>query len=549
MAYRGSGSAVCDGWSSTCAYHHASTKSRRATRSQCVRTNMIETYCLPLTDCFNSVELAKVLLTALPASLRQIAATNIPAVSSILWREFLDDNKPAWFTALPSNIQSYLIVQYGPSTAWPTSTRSSSASSASTTLDSSTITSAPATSSTSDPDSPPTSDSGISQGAKIGIGIGVPLGALALLAVLIPCCFAFRKKKQKKPSGYEPPPSPGFMPHGAFQEKSASYQEYRRPLNRSQSWDQDDELWMQPVADDPTHQPQHNASNLPMGNSTTIAGPPLVHTHSSNRARGKRTSNNSLQSVAEVTEPDEEYAAYSPHKRMLRRSSRSLRTHDLHPVPNGVSISRKPVPQEIRPVSSIESPATSPMADRNSYGHFSLLRPAMINHDHSGSSSSGLEATLSSPEDSRRSSANTAPTEPGSPISSPPPGTQAKRISNPFTKPSNEYTYTTPQPVNINAEPQHIHTNQPSNPFSNDYAYVEDYGPEYSHGYVDEHDGLYGGHRSLEAYPVVPEKSERRGSKTDWPLKDWPLKTLGSMGRGIERGRERSPQWDRVYEP
>lgn len=160
----------------------------------------------------------------------------------------------------------------------------------------------------------------------------------------------------------------------------------------------------------------------------------------------------------------------------------------------------------------------------------------MLHQDHSGSSSSGLAATLSSPEDSRRSSANSDPTTPGSPISSPPP---LPKTANPFTS-SNDYP-----------TPQHVNYNHPSNPFSNDYAYVEDYGPEYQGGYTNVDDGLYGGHRSLDAYPVVPEKSERRGSKTalggmtDWPLKDWPLKTLGSMGRGR---RERSPQWDRVYE-
>ncbi|KAF1925453.1 uncharacterized protein M421DRAFT_242620 [Didymella exigua CBS 183.55] len=478
----------------------------------------------------NAIELAKVLLTALPASLRQIAATNIPAVSSILWHEFLDDNKPDWFKALPSNIQSYLIVQYGPSTAWPTSTSSSSASSTMSTAVSTTRASADTASATSEPDSPSASNSGLSQGAKVGIGIGVPLGTLALLAVLIPCCFAMRKKKQNKLIGYEPPPSPGFMPHGAFQEKSTSYQEHRRPLNRSQSWDQDDELWMQPVADNVPHPPKHTAPNLPMGNSNTVIGPPLVHTHSSNRARGKRTSHSSLHAVAEVTEPDEEYAAHSLNNRLLRRSSMPLRPQDVLPVPAGASIRRKPL-STVKPHPQMESPLASPVAERGFFGHFSLLRPAMLHQDHSGSSSSGLAAaSLSSPEDSRRSSANTAPTEPDvvSPVASPPP---RHKTVNSFTTTSNDYTL----------------NKRISNPFSNDYAYIEDYGPEYQKGYVDVEDGLYGGHRSLDAYPVVPEKSERRGSRgaSQWPLADWPLKSLGSMGRGR---RERSPQWDRVYE-
>lgn len=237
------------------------------------------------------------LLTALPASLRQLAATNIPAVSSILWHEFLDNNKPEWFKDLPQNIQSYLIVQYGPSTAWPTAAATSDASSVSPTASSSELSSVAASataasstdSPTSIPDSSPEGSSGLSQGQKIGIGIGVPLGVLALAAVLIPLCFACRRKKQK-PSGYEPPPSPGFMPHGAFQEKSTSYQEYRRPLNnptlnRSQSWDHDDELWMPEDSQHRAHNIAPAASTVPMGNSSTVIGPALVHTHSSSRAR------------------------------------------------------------------------------------------------------------------------------------------------------------------------------------------------------------------------------------------------------------------------
>lgn len=447
------------------------------------------------------------LLTALPASLRQLAATNIPAVSSILWHEFLDNNKPEWFKDLPQNIQSYLIVQYGPSTAWPTAAATSDASSVSPTASSSELSSVAASataasstdSPTSIPDSSPEGSSGLSQGQKIGIGIGVPLGVLALAAVLIPLCFACRRKKQK-PSGYEPPPSPGFMPHGAFQEKSTSYQEYRRPLNnptlnRSQSWDHDDELWMPEDSQHRAHNIAPAASTVPMGNSSTVIGPALVHTHSSSRARGKRTSYNSLHSVAEVNEPDDGHAAHTPPKRMLRRSSMPLRPQDLPPIPANPSIRRKPIPQA-------ESPPTSP-TERSS-GHFSLLRPAILHQDHSGSSSSNLAPTLSSPDASRRSSSLTSA-------------------------------------ATNSPSPQH-NQNHPANPFSNDNAYIEDYGPEFATGYVDVDDGLYGGHRSLDAYPAPPEKSERRAGKTEWPLTDWPLKTLGSR-----RDRERSPQWDRVY--
>jgi hypothetical protein len=499
-----------------------------------------------MTDLTASIELAKVLLTALPASLRQIAATNIPAVSSILNGEFLDNNKPDWFTALPPNIQSYLIVQYGPSSAWPTSAPTSGSSLASTTVDSSTTvdasssSSAAVASSSSEPEAPSESHSGLSQGAKIGIGLGVPFGIIALLAVMVPFCIACRRKKPTKPSGYEPPPSPGFMPHGAFQEKSTSYQEYRRPLNRAHSWDQDDD-WMQPVAHD---RPQQHANAMPTanampignatqtGNTTTIVGPPLVHTHSSKRGRGMRTSHASLHSVAEVTEPFEERAAYNA-------PPPTLRPQDLPQIPIGASIRRKPLFTAALPPRQLESPVSSPVAERKSYGHFSLLRPAVLQQDHSNSSSSGVGATLSSPETSRRSSDNTVPTDPASPIS---PLSSHHRASDPFT-----HDAAPARPAN----PSRI-----SDPFSNAHSYIEDYGPEYQngYGYVDESDGLYGGHRSLDAYPVVPEKSERRASKgalrggmTEWPLREWPLKSLGSMGRG--RGaRERSPQWDRVYE-
>ncbi|KAB2103814.1 hypothetical protein AG0111_0g8116 [Alternaria gaisen] len=67
----------------------------------------------------DAIEILQVLITALPLSLRQIAATNIPAVSSILWEEFLDDNRPDWFNELPYDIQSYFIQEFGPATAAP----------------------------------------------------------------------------------------------------------------------------------------------------------------------------------------------------------------------------------------------------------------------------------------------------------------------------------------------------------------------------------------------------------------------------------------------
>lgn len=65
----------------------------------------------------NRASLVQVLLTAFPQSLQELGATNMPAVSRILWSDFLDDNTPSWFSALPTDIQSYLKQQYGPPTA------------------------------------------------------------------------------------------------------------------------------------------------------------------------------------------------------------------------------------------------------------------------------------------------------------------------------------------------------------------------------------------------------------------------------------------------
>jgi hypothetical protein len=217
-----------------------------------------------------------------------------------------------------------------------------------------------------------------------------------------------------------------------------------------------------------------------------IMAPALYHTHSSNRARGKRTSYSSLHSVAELSEPDEN--AESP---VLGRQATPLQRKrrpsmpmvlEIPAVPRAVTIKRKPVGES--------PPVISPAAEAASQ---SLLRPAMTHIDHSGSSSSGLALSTNS---STGAGYQTDPTSPISPIS------------------------------------QHA----PVNPFKNDYSYVEDYGPEYQSGYIDHEDGLYGGNRSLDRYP--DPSPPRRSSKTEWPLRNL------SLGHR----RNRSPMWDRVYE-
>ncbi|KAK3060420.1 hypothetical protein LTS18_008579 [Coniosporium uncinatum] len=50
-----------------------------------------------------------VLITALPPSLLAVAATNPAAVSSEIAAEFSASGAPSWFTALPTDVQSYLL--------------------------------------------------------------------------------------------------------------------------------------------------------------------------------------------------------------------------------------------------------------------------------------------------------------------------------------------------------------------------------------------------------------------------------------------------------
>lgn len=505
----------------------------------------------------HSVSLAQVLLTAIPASLREIAATNIPAVSSILWEEFLDDNKPEWFLELPTDIQNYLIRRFGPRTAWPTeapassgvdatasgsapasatdtdvpwqtslaepsgtsggasqtdtdatestqtpeSTASSDLSSLATSavristastgkptlLPTGSLTDSPTSSSTSDPDSPPASDSGLSKGRKIGIGVGVPLAILGAAALAFGCCFFLRRRRRKNVDGSLPPSSPGFIPRFAFQDRSAEHLEHRTPLNRDinhstqdlghMNWDDD---VIEPAEPAPMHNPP---PVMTMHDPKPIMAPALFHTHSSNRARGRRTSYTSLHSVAEVTEPDEESPVLgrdvSPPKQSPGRN-----LIPTPPIPAAAQIKRKPV------ATSPPMPS-SPAAVEASR---TLLRQTMP--DHSGSSSSGLALTSSSGFNSSSSGLGLQ-TDAASPVS----------------------------PVSNRA---------PSNPFNYD-AYVEDYGPEYHHGYVDVEDGLYGGHTSLSRYP----EPRRKSSKTEWPLRN----IVGSHHR-----RKSSPLWDRIYE-
>jgi len=240
----------------------------------------------------DAISFAQILLTAIPLSLRQIAATNAPAVSSILWEEFLDDNRPQWFLDLPWDVQSYLVRNFGPSTAsipaspttsglpatqtqfmwtWPTvassqrnsksassslavsrssdltSVITSQTSSPSSATDTSSTDSSPShslssvdrtrsatlVSASEDPASPPVRSAGLTKHQKIGLGVGMPLGLLGAAVLLLGCCILLRRKRNKRVNGTEPPSSPGFIPRFAFHDKSTNNIEHQRPLNRS----------------------------------------------------------------------------------------------------------------------------------------------------------------------------------------------------------------------------------------------------------------------------------------------------------------------------
>ncbi|KAF9738284.1 hypothetical protein PMIN06_001818 [Paraphaeosphaeria minitans] len=544
----------------------------------------------------DAISLAQVLLTAVPESLRQIAATNIPAASSILWEEFLDEQKPEWFEELPWEIQNYLIRKFGPQTAWPTeaptsggfsgsagltsasqsgsgatesaevpastassdrttkptasatsfatsytSTSSRSSVSGSSATNShifspsktlatpSETSSASSSSPTAEPDAPPAANSHLSKEQKIGLGVGIPLGLLGIAALFFACCMLCRRRKKNYMEGSIPPASPGFIPRFAFQDGSHEKIEHStsliREANRSThdvnaAWDdegvdptnnvpgQNTYAWndlggysnayppaQAPAATASTYTALDNYSNVPammMNDPKPIMAPALYHTHSSNRARGKRTSYTGLRSVAEVSEPDE---FESP---ILGRSfppnhSPTRNLMSAPAVPVDAQIRRKPVPSSppLPPLPTNPSPvATSPAAQAASH---KLLRQTMP--EHSGSSSSGLALTISSGLSSDSSLAvHAEATSPISPISN--------RV--------------------------------PSNPFHYD-SYVEDYGPAFQYGYVDVDDGLYGGNTSLSQYP----EPRRKNSKTEWPLRN----IVGSHQR-----RRSSLMWERLSE-
>ena len=431
-----------------------------------------------------------------------VAATNPPAASSILWQDFLDNKKPQWFLDLPSDIQSYLIREYGPTTAWLTTTSATQSSDSSTSrAPSTTSTSSQTSSPTSEPVAPAASKDGLTTHQKIGIGfgVGIPLGLLVIAAVLFACCFLCRRRHKKSIEGSEPPSSPGFIPRFSFQERhvSSEYLVNNRTSRSSQdagimNWEDDGYDPAEWGVLQRGHTFPAPASPMAMHDAEPIMRPALYHTHSSNRARGTRTSYTSLRSVAEVSEPDEEMRGSPglaqqpplPPRQTLRRLSQPLHM-EVPPVLAAAALKRRPVSTGVTGTGqAAEAPPRS------------FSRPLLTMPDNRGSNSSGLPVSTASSSSGLGN--HTGASTPISPISN--------------------------------------HT--PKNPFAGGYDYLEDYGPEYSNNsYVDLEDGLYGGHRSLDRYPS--QSPTGKSSKTEWPLRN----VIGSSPR-----RNKSPLWDRVYE-
>ncbi|ORY11657.1 hypothetical protein BCR34DRAFT_601258 [Clohesyomyces aquaticus] len=488
----------------------------------------------------DAVSLAKVLMTAIPESLRQIAATNVGAVSSILWEEFLDDKKPEWFSDLPWDIRSYLVQEFGPSTAAlpsvpasatavvsSTESRTSQASSSETegsqisqstgspssgsTLATSVITvsmssidipvAAPTRSSTSTSAPAPTAspDSGLSKSQKIGIGVGVPLAIAGAAALALGCCFLLRRRRRSI-KGSIPPSSPGFIPRFAFQEKSYDSLGQQHPLHRSNHQSTHDMDWDDDVVE--------YGSNGPPSIPQPIVTPSLYHTHSSNRARGKRTSYQSLQSVTEVSEPDEAISPIMPREGSQQQSSQRW-SLIAPPIPMASQVKRKPLPTRGNFENSDVPNNAADLASQ------SLLRQTM-----GGNAPPRPNPPGNSPPRHSPNSYGQGITVTVSPI-------EERSSHNPFTgghslpRFGNSTEVTTP----YKQDPS------PVNPFTNDFSYVEDYGPEYHSGYGASESGLYGGNTNLSRYP------EPKASKTEWPLRNG----------GPKRPRNKSPLWDRVY--
>ncbi|KAF2749023.1 hypothetical protein M011DRAFT_322111 [Sporormia fimetaria CBS 119925] len=514
----------------------------------------------------DAISLAQVLLTAVPESIRQVAATNIPAASSILNEQFFDDLRPWWFEDLPEEIQIYLIKQFGPATAQPTLTEAPSASDTSVSADpsqteetssaeetqtSASESSASSTSSetesmasesatesatatdtetsiepsssptetSSSPEAPPVeeSGSGLSKAQKVGLGLGIPLGLLAAAALLFACCTLLRRRRKKRVAGSIPPSSPGFIPAFAFHEKSHPNDRLleQNPMDAAFS-EHHNTTWDEEVIDTSS-----SGETVPTLNNPPqpIMAPALFHTHTSNRARGKRTSYTSLHSVAELSEPDDAFESpiiprgSPPRSSPLRHSPKhSNSSRSLIPtpqIPAAATIPRKPVGSPSPPNPAAYT-ASQTLLRQTMPGPTVPRRPLLNTQYQPVASTSTSEPYYVSPIEAyatQHAFDNT--------------NYNYEEDYGPEYRPAHAQTrYTAPSPTNVNAPVSH----------NNDH-------------YVDMEDGLYGGNTSLSRYPETRRGSWGSGSKTEWPLRNF---SIGRAGQGHRRTK--SPLWERIYE-
>ncbi|KAF2644170.1 hypothetical protein P280DRAFT_505019 [Massarina eburnea CBS 473.64] len=254
-------------------------------------------------DSINLGSLAGVLITAVPPSLLSLAETNLPALSRLLWSEFLDDNTPSWFTALPTDVQQYLSGQFGPSTA---ASNSATASTASTSVSSSspllpessaTRTSAPTastTSATSQLDEPQQDDHkhGLPLWAKVLIGVLVPLFVLGLIALVLLCCWRRRLRRRRAARAQSRTPTPAFI---SSSHRSRPHENQHSPLRGGY------------LSHPNTNRHSRRISSNSDGFRNSVGGPsyenipppPVTGTH----ARNSRQSSESLQLFKEAHDP------------------------------------------------------------------------------------------------------------------------------------------------------------------------------------------------------------------------------------------------------
>jgi hypothetical protein len=401
------------------------------------------------------------------------------------------------------------------------------------------------------------------------MGVGIPLGILAAAAVLFGCCFLLRRRRKgSRVNGSERASSPGFIPHFAFQDTSTDNLEHHIPLNPSGNqhtpWDDELAIPPPPMASSQTHPSTAATPSMTMHqDSTPIMAPVLFHTHSSNRARGKRTSYTSLHSVAEVSEPsdytnhnsnninndDIESPVLGRHnwpRRSLRRASIPEHAQYSHPPPQDALPAAPAIKR--KPVSTNLSSSAAAAAGGAAAATLAPPRPPMRTPDNSGStlssSNAGTYATNSSSSLARDAAS------PVSPLA--PPGAQnpfanryayvedfgpeyaASGYGNPYSNSNANNNYNNNNYNNNYPAGTHAHTDADT-AYDYDLSYTNY--PSATHGYVDVEDGAFGGHRSLDAYAPAAAPP-RRSSKTEWPLRS----VMGSVRR------VKSPMWDRVYD-